>query len=534
MATGFFSPTEQTPENVSARRKFALDLLKQGMDASPVQHWSQAVARAIQGTMGGYFAKEADDEGKAEQAKAMAALLGTLGGQQGATSSGQPPLPAPTGGPRSPTLPPMSQAPPEPPAAPSPYKVAGMPPPTNSQDTFRTPLDAMAPRQQGLASLSAAMGGQMTGMNPAGATPVPTQSITPPRQLAQSMAPPGGVPQVPQRAPTMPPASGGVPPGTMQTIQALSNPWLGAGGQAIGGKILEQQLKPRDQWQPYTAEDGTLLQKNATTGEIKAAGTENSAIAEVQYMQKNWKQLGLPDPASQEPKDRDYWQSAITKRLGGPGVNVSLSTEKKGGEELAQKGVQAYVDAQFAGRESQKRTAVYDRMDKAAEAFKPGASAEIRLGAQRWLKELGIAEGENVPEGEVLKMLGQQLAIHAQPKGQGAVSNFERDMFAKSLPNMTQSVEGFKKAVDISRSLEKFDMKVAEIYRESAKKNPNGIPNYLEVQEKIAGLGSPLSDSQMAAIQGGGGPPSQSSAPRAKNKAGDVIEWNGQSWVPVK
>lgn len=518
MAVGFFSPTEQTPENITARRKFALDLLKQGMDPSPVQHWSQAVARAIQGTMGGYMANKAEQEGKAEQTKAMAALLGTLQAQPGSPSTGEPPLPPPTSDPRSPTFSPLTTLPTGPPEQPSPYKVAGMPPPTNSQDTFRTPLDAMAPRQQGLAALSTAMGGQppMSGATPPGAIPVQTQAITPPRQLAQSVS------QVPQRAPTMPPAAGGIPPGTVQTIQALSNPWLGPAGQAIGGKILEQQLKPKDQFVTRADENGMPYQVNLTTGERKADPTRETAITEAEYARRNWQKLGFPDPQSEDPKAKDFWQSYNAKRLGGQGVNVSLSTEKKGQEELASKAITGYTDASTASRESQKRIGVYDRMEKAADAFKPGASAEIRLGAQRWLKELGITAGENVPEGEVMKMLSQQLAIHAQPKGQGAVSNFEREMFSKALPNMTQSPEGFKTAVGISRSLEKFDMDVAKIWRDSARKN-NGIPNYLEVQDKISELGSPLNDSQMQTLRG-------AEAPVAKPTKAETRQLNGKTY----
>jgi hypothetical protein len=184
------------------------------------------------------------------------------------------------------------------------------------------------------------------------------------------------------------------------------------------------------------------------------------------------------------------------------GTNVNVSTEKTGQAELATKGVQAYVDAQAAGRDAQKRVAMYDAFEKAAQGFTPGATAEMRLAAKRYLKDAGLIKGEDVPDGEIMQMISRQLGVHAQPKGQGAVSNYERELFAKSLPNMTQSPEGLKQAIDISRRLEQFDQKVAEIYRESARTN-KGLPNYLEVQDKIAALGSPLSDSQMAAINGG-------------------------------
>lgn len=210
-------------------------------------------------------------------------------------------------------------------------------------------------------------------------------------------------------------------------------------------------------------------------------------------------------------------------KFGPAQTNVNVSTEKTGQAELAKTGVESYVAAQNAGRDAQKRVALYDQMEKAAQGFMPGASAEMRLTAKRYLKDAGLIKGEDVPDGEIMQMISRQLGIHAQPKGQGAVSNYERELFAKSLPNMTQSPDGLKMAIDISRKLEQHDQKVAEIYRESAKAN-KGMPNYLDVQEKIAALGSPLSDAQMGAINGG---PSAAPAPAASSGAGWTNIGNG-------
>ena len=249
---------------ITARRRYAQSLLAQGMQATPVQHWSQALARAVQGGMGGYLSHQADEEERAKDKEIAALLSGAPG--LGSTPS-EPPLPQPTAGPRSPSFSPVTTLSPEPAAQPSPYQVAGMAP-QHSQDTFRTPLDAMRPPASQLAaalqgghpttgrpmlpnadgsvstektitvemdgkhyniptivngqrlsneeavsamragrnqpvgvfgsaeeaeaaarqrsnSLGAAINPSMTGMNPAGATPVQTQAITPPRQLAQ-------------------------------------------------------------------------------------------------------------------------------------------------------------------------------------------------------------------------------------------------------------------------------------------------------------------------------------------------------------
>jgi hypothetical protein len=213
-------------------------------------------------------------------------------------------------------------------------------------------------------------------------------------------------------------------------------------------------------------------------------------------------------------------------KFGPAQTNVNVSTEKTGQAELAKTGVESYVAAQNAGRDAQKRVAMYDAMEKAAQGFTPGASAEMRLTAKRYLKDAGLIKGEDVPDGEIMQMVSRQLGIHAQPKGQGAVSNYERELFAKSLPNMTQSPEGLKMAIDISRKLEQFDQKVAEIYRESAKAN-KGMPNYLEVQEKIAALGSPLSDNQMAAISGSNTPAAPAAPAAPSSNAGWTNIGNG-------
>ena len=47
------------------KRKLAYALMMAGADASPVKHWTQGAARALQGAMGGYEAYKLDQEDKA-------------------------------------------------------------------------------------------------------------------------------------------------------------------------------------------------------------------------------------------------------------------------------------------------------------------------------------------------------------------------------------------------------------------------------------------------------------------------------------
>lgn len=212
------------------------------------------------------------------------------------------------------------------------------------------------------------------------------------------------------------------------------------------------------------------------------------------------------------PEERKKWQvpdgmSAGIDQTNGkpifspPQTNIALNTTQKGQEVMATKTAEDFQTANQAGREAVKRSGVWDEMEKATRGFAPGATAQIKLEAKRYLKDLGLIQGEDVPDAEVFKMMQQQIAVHAQPKGQGAVSNSERELFAKAIPNMTMSPEALSRAIATSRKLDEYDRKVAQIYRDSARKN-QGVPNSIDVNDEIEKLGSPLTTSDTRWLQG--------------------------------
>lgn len=347
------------------------------------------------------------------------------------------------------------------------------------------------------------------------------QPMQPMAQMPQPAPQPAAIPtnaqptqgQLPQQQPAQPQGFGGISSLLNRIDSGFQS--IGNGGSIIGA-LTGNNADPRGQQAQLTA---TYLRKVGVPEEAIAAAVGNGRVAGNPEILKallatNVKREAYRPATAEERKAAGVGENGppmyINSETGEPKfgpaqTNVNVSTEKTGQAELAKTAVESYVAAQSAGRDAQKRVSMYDAMEKAAQGFTPGASAEMRLTAKRYLKDAGLIKGEDVPDGEVMQMISRQLGVHAQPKGQGAVSNYERELFAKSLPNMTQSPEGLKMAIDISRKLEQFDQRVAEIYRDSAKAN-KGMPNYLEVQEKIAALGSPLSDSQMAAINGGTAP----------------------------
>ena len=98
MGASYMTGPATTNEDLATRRKIALALMQKGMDTSPVQHWTQGAARALQGALGGYELYRAGQDAEASDARRAEFQASLLPQQQEATS----PQTAP--GPLSPIL----------------------------------------------------------------------------------------------------------------------------------------------------------------------------------------------------------------------------------------------------------------------------------------------------------------------------------------------------------------------------------------------------------------------------------------------
>lgn len=74
-----------TPEEIAAERKVAAALMRQGMDYSPVRHWSQGLARVAQAMMGGLDYRMANEAAKRNAEADQEIISSLLGGSSLAT-----------------------------------------------------------------------------------------------------------------------------------------------------------------------------------------------------------------------------------------------------------------------------------------------------------------------------------------------------------------------------------------------------------------------------------------------------------------
>jgi hypothetical protein len=373
------------------KRKLAYALMMAGADASPVKHWTQGAARALQGAMGGYEAYKLDQEDKA--------ATETLKNLPGLDSSPAPtPAPAPMAPPqRVPVDQPAPQPQPRRPVMPGP-KVWGD---KEAEDAGLYP-----------SSQPAAFNDRFAGLNPQaqpGAmqpTPVQTERIGNP-----AIAQPVGAPQR---------SSVSIPPdvaGSLRTM--IANPRTRAQGLAL----YSQYAKPSDQYVPVQDARGNVVgQRSQLTGEIKTVPQDPESVRIVQEMRANPTAYGFKgpnDPALHE---------AMQKRLSGMTTNVAVNSVANP--------ILEGVGKQFVAARDRASNAVdaikmgHDARALLDEGMTTGAFADPRVMMQKVGALFGM-DASQASNSEVFRgVIGQQVLSHIKALGANP-SNADRDYIEK-------------------------------------------------------------------------------------------------------
>jgi hypothetical protein len=240
---------------------------------------------------------------------------------------------------------------------------------------------------------------------------------------------------------------------------------------------------------PYTFVDATVkLPGESQEREMKLSAEDYNKIKAGQEVTVN----GVKIPA----------MSGITlgKQIYSPEQTAAIQARGTAQAEMYKSGQKALDTAHEAVRGANQRAPYYGSILTAMEGFKPGATAEARLTGMQYLKDLGIIKGDNVPQGEAMRLAAERLAFLALPPGQGSWAIAERQMLKNSIGSMALSPEGMTDAVRMMQQLDDYDRKVSEIHRQVADDN-KGLPNLLEAQRRVEKLGPPLTTAQQTALE---------------------------------
>jgi hypothetical protein len=77
-----------------------------------------------------------------------------------------------------------------------------------------------------------------------------------------------------------------------------------------------------------------------------------------------------------------------------------------------------------------------------------GQISNLTLGARQFLSELGVWDGSNIPEQELVRSFGTRIAMGLVGQTKGAISNSEMSLFLASSPGLAMTKAGYEKLLD--------------------------------------------------------------------------------------
>lgn len=449
-----------TPETIKRRMDMAVALL--GERKTPIIHWAQGLEDLAKGALGGYQFRKAEQDEKAGKAGEYAALADALERNAGASPAS--PVPASamygsdfggradgmdrsiTAGPRPPTAPPLAEAPPP---TPSPYKLAGMAP-QNSQDTFRTPLDVMAPRAQVAAALQGMPGAApppappppMTGMTPAGATPVPTQAITPP-------VPPAGLP--PQAAAQPPISAGPAPDSGRAKIAAMlrsPNPYV----QQLGRQLALKEITHQPKY--HKMDEDTLFEEGS--GALKTVAPPRKSLIDPAERAS----YGIP------ADDKRPYQVGPNNRLINPPAETRLTVDQRGESAFQTHAATAqakrFDELVKHGQDAKVLISDINNLREIGSRITTGKTAQITAALGPYAEAMGL-KIDSLSDLQAYEAITARLAPRMRVPGTGATSDFEMRTFLQGLPNVANKPGGNEIISNTLESLEQHKIAASEI-----------------------------------------------------------------------
>ncbi len=157
-------------------------------------------------------------------------------------------------------------------------------------------------------------------------------------------------------------------------------------------------------------------------------------------------------------------------------IQPEVAGAQQAARDLSDIGKTYYEDAKSARTQLRDLSTMKNLMDQ---GVKTGFGQETMMGISRAAKGLGIDLDPRLPAQEMFATLSQSMQVNAQPKGQGAVSNYERELFSKAVVNMGRSTEGNKLLLDYYGKIKQRDAEVARLYENELKDNGRITPGFL-------------------------------------------------------
>ena len=236
---------------------------------------------------------------------------------------------------------------------------------------------------------------------------------------------------------------------------------IASAGPEKGVAFLAELVKPK---QPVIVpEGGTAIDQSGKalfTGPPKQTEAEREAA-----------NLYPNDPA----KQRQYVETARMKPLVQQTTAFNQQQETEERKTVGKFYGEVYGDAQKAGFNAQATNAKLDALGQSLERTYSGTGGQTVLDLKKAAKALGM-DVEGVPEGEVSRAIGRELALTLRnPSGgagmPGALSNSDREFLESMVPGLSTTSEGNKLLLDFHKRINTRNIEVAKIMRDYRRQN---------------------------------------------------------------
>lgn len=349
----------------------------------------------------------------------------------------------------------------------------------------------------------------------------PARGVAPPPVMQGTSDPPVPLPQGPlpgQQSPTapQPPQPPSAPP---QQARASVPPLLRGLPPEIASQVQRiAQVDPKGGYKMLLDFTGEML-KAGRWEMVPHPSDPNSFISVDKY--------GMRPPVA---VPFAFAQEAVLKQLGATRVDVNQRVDQAGGVELAKLGAKALTDTYERMPQVQNQLGSLDLMEQALEGYRTGFAGDTGLKIRQGLEAIGIKT--NAPAGEFFDALATASQLGTIPPGQGAVSNFERELFAKAAPSLSKTPEGNKLLIEAKRAILQRELQGAKMLQEEVEASRDNLGlAFTKYGRRMQGLGPTLSPSLVSRLRGAAAATGE--APTTPGGGG--IEWKrGPDGKPVR
>jgi hypothetical protein len=441
------------PSKEAMRRKMAYAMMMQGSSGEPVKHWTQGIARALQGGMGGYelYREKMEDEareakvGSPETFRAANPDLYNNSTPPGAS----PPVSAPPQAPMPPQrVPIQSQAPQRSPV------VAALSPSGTMSDApqvMTPPAQKVAPSPRVWGTDEGEAAGLYPPSKPAMQAPLPQAPPLAFNDRFAALNPQANPQQAGQLAPT--------PVQTQRVAQAL-----------IPQTSTQTMGAPRAT--PEQLQEIERLWRDPATRHIAAQAAERLKVKE--------QMRPLTDPTERQrygigPEDKTPYQVGADNKVTAINpqpfqVNVNSQQESEFKKKAGTLQAERFNELAADGRVAQQMSSDVEMLRDLGTKIQTGKLAEVKGVIGPYAEALGV-KVDGLSEIQAYEAIVNRVAPNLRVKGSGAQSDYELRGFLKSIPSVGNTPEGNEIVARTLQGLTANKMKAAEIGAEALSGN---------------------------------------------------------------